>query len=107
MKTYITLIFLLTTNFFLVGKMARILGHGLEAIRSFISKCVAAGGVPIFRTKYGGKRLPNNSVIAACWGKGKEVPGGTILNVPSEVISEMEKRTGDWKWLSERLGSPY
>ena len=38
--------------------MGRVLGRGLEAIRSFIARCTAAGGVPIFRTKYGGKRLP-------------------------------------------------
>jgi len=84
--------------------MGRVLGTGLEAIREFIQKCLAAGGVPIFRTKYGGKRLPGNAVIAACWGKGKEVPGGTITGVPEDIIAEMEKRAGDWKWLSERLG---
>ena len=87
--------------------MGRILGRGLEALREFIRKCVAAGGVPIFRTKYGGKRLPGNAVIAACWGKGKEVPGGTITDVPPDIIAEMEKRTGDWKWLAERLGVGY
>jgi len=84
--------------------MGRVLGSGIEALRSFLSKCLAAGGVPIFRTRYGDKRLPNNAVIAACWGKGKEVPGGTILNVPEDIIVEMERRAGDWKWLRERLG---
>jgi len=84
--------------------MGKILGSGLTALREFISKCVAAGGVPIFRTRYGGKRLPNNSVIAACWGKGKEVPGGTITDVPPDIIAEMERRTGDWKWLASKLG---
>jgi len=84
--------------------MGRIIGRGTAAIREFIRKCKAAGGVPIFRTKYGGKRLPGNAVIAACWGKGKEVPGGTILDVPPELIEEMERRAGDWKWLEERLG---
>jgi len=84
--------------------MGKVLGSGIEAIRSFIAKCTSAGGVPIFRTKYGGKRLPNNSVVAACWGKGSEVPGGTITNVPVDIINEMEKRAGDWKWLAERLG---
>lgn len=84
--------------------MAKVIGRGIEALRSFIARCTAAGGVPIFRTKYGGRRLPGNSVIAACWGKGKEVPGGTITDVPSDIIAEMEERTGDWKWLRERLG---
>jgi len=84
--------------------MGKVLGSGLEAIRDFIRRCTAAGGVPIFRTKYGGRRLPGNAVIAACWGKGKEVPGGTITDVPIDIINEMEKRAGDWKWLAERLG---
>ena len=85
--------------------MARILGTGTEALRDFIKKCLAAGGIPLIRTRYGGKRLPENSIIVACWGKGKEVPGGTIKGVPTEIIEEAEKRTGDWKWLSERLGA--
>jgi len=87
--------------------MGNVLGSGIEALRTFISRCISAGGVPIFRTKYGGKRLPGNAVIAACWGKGKEVPGGTITDVPTDIIAEMEKRTGDWKWLAERLGARY
>jgi hypothetical protein len=84
--------------------MARILGSGTSALADFIRKCLNAGGVPIIRTKYGGKRLPENKVVVACWGKGAEVPGGSILNVPADIIEEAEKRTGDWKWLSERLG---
>jgi len=87
--------------------MARVIGRGLEAIRDFISKCLAAGGVPIFRTKYGGRRLPGNAVIAACWGAGDKVKGGTITDVPPDILAEMEKRVGDWKWLAERLGITY
>lgn len=81
--------------------MARVIGSGLDAVKEFIRKCLAAGGVPIFRTKYGGKRLPENSVIAACWGKGNVVKGGTIKNVPSHIIDKMEKTTSDYKWLLE------
>lgn len=84
--------------------MGKILGRGLEAIRNFITKCRAAGGIPVFRTKYGGKRLPGNAVIAACWGKGDVVKGGTITDVPPDIIAEMEKTKGDWKWLAQRLG---
>ena len=87
--------------------MVNVIGEGLEGIRNFISRCLAAGGVPIFKTKYGGKRFGDNSVVAACWRKGKEVPGGTIVNVPPDIIAEMEKRTGDWKWLAQRLGISY
>jgi hypothetical protein len=79
------------------------IGSGTSAIKAFIEKCLAAGGVPLFRTKYGGKRLPESAVIAACWGKGAEVKGGTITDVPADILAEMEKRAGDWKWLRERL----
>jgi len=79
----------------------RILGKGLAAIKDFIRECVSAGGVPIFRTKYGGKRLPGNAVIAACWGAGDKVKGGTITDVPLEIIEKMEKTTGDWRWLEK------
>lgn len=79
--------------------MGKTIGSGLAALREFANRCLAAGGVPIFRTKYGGKRLPNNSVVAACWGKGAEVQGGTVTNVPIDVIEKMEKTRGDYKWL--------
>jgi len=79
--------------------VVKVLGRGLEALKSFARKCLDAGGVPIFRTKYGGKRLPNNAVIVACWGKGDVVKGGTITDVPIDVIEKMEKTKGDYKWL--------
>ena len=86
--------------------MAKVLGEGLETLRRFIRECVNAGGVPIFRTKYGGRRIKGNGVVAACWGAGEKVKGGTITNVPPDIIEEMEKRVGDWKWLAKRLGIP-
>ena len=75
------------------------IGRGMEAVRSFARKCLDAGGVPIFRTKFGGKRLERNAVIAACWGKGDIVKGGTIVDVPTDVIEKMEKTRGDYKWI--------
>lgn len=80
--------------------MGRKIGSGLEAVKEFARRCLAAGGVPMFRTKYGGKRL-ENAVVAACWGKGDVVKGGTITNVPLEIIERMERETGDYKWLVE------
>ena len=79
--------------------MGKQIGSGLTALKDFARRCLAAGGIPIFRTRYGGKRLPNNSVVAACWGKGDTVKGGTITDVPLEIIERMEKETGDYKWL--------
>jgi len=84
--------------------MGRVLGSGLSALRDFIERCLRAGGVPIIRTRYGGRRLPGNAVVVACWGKGKEVPGGTITDIPADILSELERRVGDWRWLAQRLG---
>ena len=82
----------------------RVLGSGTEALRRFVEGCLKAGGIPIIRTKYGGKRFPENKVVVACWGKGREVPGGTIENVPPDIIEQAEKQVGDWKWLATKLG---
>ena len=79
--------------------MVKKLGSGLEELKRFARRCLDAGGIPIIRTRYGGKRLPGGAVIVACWGKGEEVPGGTITDIPLEVIERMEKTKGDYKWL--------
>jgi len=79
--------------------MTKILGQGMEALRDFVRKCVNAGGTPLIKTKYGGKRLEGNAVIVACWGKKEQVPGGKITGIPSSVLDKLEKETGDWKWI--------
>jgi len=79
-----------------VKEMARILGRGLEVLKEFIRKCRAAGGVPMIRTGYGGVQF-TNKVVVACWGKGKEVPGGTILDIPPSMIAEFKRKVGEWK----------
>jgi hypothetical protein len=76
-----------------------VIGSGMEAVRSFARRCLDAGGIPIFKTRFGGKRFENNAVIAACWGKGDVVKGGKITNVPTDVIEKMEKTRGDYKWI--------
>ena len=83
--------------------MTRILGSGLEALKAFVRRCLAAGGIPIIRTRYGGKRLPNNAVVVACWGKGKEVPGGTITGIPEHILQKLEEMKGDYKWIMQQL----
>ncbi len=79
--------------------MSRVLGSGTEALKAFISKCLGVGGVPIIRTKYGGRPLRGNKVIVACWGAKDEAPGGTIENVPSDVIAMLQKERGAYKKL--------
>jgi len=56
--------------------------------------------VPIIRTKYGGKPLPNSSVIVACWGHGNEVRGGEITNIPADVLQRLSMTKDKYKIVS-------
>lgn len=79
--------------------MGKIIGHGVQALKDFARRCVQAGGRPTFRTKYRGRRVPNNGVVVACWGRGDIVKGGTITGIPENLIAQMEAGKGDYKWL--------
>jgi len=80
--------------------MANIIGSGVEALRSWVAQCNSAGGVPIIRTKYGGKPLPNSSVIVACWGHGNEVRGGEITSIPADVLQRLSMTKDKYKIVS-------
>jgi hypothetical protein len=80
--------------------MANVIGSGVEALRSWVAQCNSAGGVPIIRTKYGGKPLPNSSVIVACWGHGSEVRGGEITNIPPDVLQRLSMTKDKYKIVS-------
>ncbi len=80
--------------------MANIIGSGVEALRSWVAQCNSAGGVPIIRTKYGGKPLPNSSVIVACWGHGSEVKGGEITNIPPDILQRLSMTKDKYKIVS-------
>jgi hypothetical protein len=80
--------------------MANIIGSGVEALRSWVAQCNSVGGVPIIRTKYGGKPLPNSSVIVACWGHGNEVRGGEITNIPADVLQRLSMTKDKYKIVS-------
>ncbi len=56
--------------------------------------------MPIIRTKYGGKPLPNSSVIVACWGHGNEVRGGEITNIPADVLQRLSMTKDKYKIVS-------
>jgi hypothetical protein len=56
--------------------------------------------VPIIRTKYGGKPLPNSSVIVACWGHGNEVRGGEITGIPADVLQRLSMTKDKYKIVS-------
>ena len=82
--------------------MVHVIGSGLDTLKAWIRRCLNAGGIPQIRTRYGGKRFPNNAVRVACYGKGNVVKGGTIENIPTDIIEKAEKTTGDYKWILEK-----
>ncbi len=79
----------------------RVIGKGLEGLAKFIDECFAEGGVPTFVAEYGGVPL-NGKVIVRCYGAGR-YKGGTIVDVPKEVIELILKSRRDWKPLVEYL----
>lgn len=80
--------------------MANILGSGVGALKSWVAQCESAGGVPIIRTKYGGKPLPNSAVVVACWGHGNQVKGGEITDIPADVLQRLSMTKDKYKLLS-------
>jgi hypothetical protein len=82
--------------------MPNVIGRGVEALKKFIKDCKNAGGVPIVRTRYGGRRL--NFVVATCWGMRDVVRGGAIVDVPSEIIDALEKARVKYKYLETLAG---
>ena len=77
--------------------MANIIGSGVGALKAWVAQCNSAGGVPIIKTKYGGKPLPNSSVIVACWGHGSEVRGGEVTNIPADVLQRLAMTKDKYK----------
>jgi len=74
-------------------------------LRRFIIDCIERGGVPIFRTRYGGLMLCRGNVcrvIAVCWGAGRHT--GHSIEVPKWIAEELDRRRGDFLYLSNVLG---
>ena len=80
--------------------MANIIGSGVGALKAWVAQCESAGGVPIIKTKYGGRPLPHNSVIVACWGHGSEVRGGEVTNIPADVLQRLSMTKDKYKLVS-------
>jgi len=79
--------------------MPSVIGTGVSALKEFVEKCERAGGVPIIRTRFGGRELDGGSaVIVACWGKGAEVKGGKITGLPRDVFERIDKAPKSMKY---------
>ena len=63
----------------------------------YILACRLEGGVPIFKTRYGGIRFPDHSMLAICWGGADMIPTVAFENVPDEELEKHEKEIGEWK----------
>jgi hypothetical protein len=75
-----------------------------EEVVKFIKECIDAKGLPVFRTRYAGKRFEVDgkpAVIASCFGgiKEKEPQTRVFYNVPEKDIMLMERFTGDWVYF--------
>jgi len=81
--------------------MVKVIGKGLEGLAKFIDECFEKGGVPTFVAEYGGVTL-HDKVIVRCYGVGRGF-GGTIVDVPKDVIELILRSRNDWKKLVEYL----
>jgi len=84
--------------------MVHIRGHGIKDLVKFVLECLHAGGIPQLVPKYGGVELWSEkehspAVLVRCWGAGREVKGGIIVDLPESLIKESEQMKGDWKWI--------
>ncbi|RLI87904.1 MAG: hypothetical protein DRP01_00795 [Archaeoglobales archaeon] len=75
--------------------MVKVIGRGTSAVRDFIARCKRAGGIPQLVTHYKGKPWSEwtgipGAILVRCWGRAKEVPGGIIGDVPSDVVEELK-----------------
>jgi hypothetical protein len=75
-----------------------------EEVVKFIKECIDAKGLPVFRTRYAGKRFEVDgkpAVVASCFGgiKEKEPQSRVFYNVPEKDIILMERYTGDWVYF--------
>jgi len=80
----------------------RIIGRGLEALAKFIEECLKAGGTPTFVAQYGERPFADR-VIVRCYGAAAKVPGGTIIDVPPDILELIRRSRNDWKVLVEEL----
>lgn len=82
-----------------------VLGSWSEDMPRWVKRCIKAGGLPVFRTRFAGARWGGNMVLAACYGDEEPpIAGGFFKNVPEEDIAKMEEAAGDWKWIVEKYG---
>lgn len=67
----------------------------------FIEACRSRGGVPLFKTAYGGTEFRDERgrpvVLAVCWGANGQVPSIKFTDVPEEDLSLIKETVGEWR----------
>lgn len=88
--------------------MAKYIGRGIEALRSWVRKCIEAGGTPTFVAEYAGRPLkgPDGSpaLLVRCFGKADVVSGGTIYGLPADFVERVKVAKKDIQTLARELG---
>ena len=74
-----------------------------ENVAKSIAACRADEGIPMFRTRYAGKRMDGN-VLMVCWGGRGTVEGKWFNDVPESDLELMESKGGEWKELVQKYG---
>lgn len=73
-------------------------------VAGFIVECANTNGIPMFRTRFGGRRF-DGLVLGICWGVRGAVPSRWFRNVPPEDLQHLEEGPGDWTWLLQKYGT--
>lgn len=75
-------------------------------VGDFIYQCRRDGGVPMFKTKYAGKRFEignKPAVLGICYGgRGMAKDSQWFKNIPEHELELVERETGEWRELAIR-----
>ncbi len=80
-----------------------------ENVVKAILECRRDEGIPVFKTKYAGKRFEiggKPAVLMVCWGGHDNVGAYFFKDVPPREVEELEENVGDWRNLLEKYGTP-
>lgn len=75
-----------------------------DNVADWIEDCIAAEGIPMFRTRFAKRRF-DGLVLGVCWGVRGAVPSMWFKNVSPEDLQRLEAETGDWNWVLAKYGT--
>lgn len=81
--------------------MGNVIGSNLDDLKDLAKKCNRAGGTPSVRTQF--IRPYEDKLIFVCYGP-DDVPGGTVKNIPEDVVDELQEADSKTKKLMEIAG---